>query len=78
MLQTQKLFYNIGNATILKQDYIIQFTFAALKAIRIAAYIAMIDCLIMILLPMLQNKKSFCNIDKTRINTDFFSMLQNK
>jgi hypothetical protein len=27
---------------------------------------------------MLQNKKTFCNIEKSRINTDFFPMLQNK
>ena len=78
MLQAKYLFCNIGNAIIVKQDCIIRFTFAALKAIRIAAYIVMIACLIMILSPVLQNKKSFCNIDKTRINTDFFSMLQNK
>ena len=32
----------------------------------------------MILSPILQNKKSFCNIEKSRINTDFFPMLQNK
>ena len=32
----------------------------------------------MIVSPKLQNKKTFCNIEKSRINTDFFSMLQNK
>ena len=40
--------------------------------------IIMINCLAVILLPILSNKKQADKIEKSRINTDFFSILSNK
>ena len=38
----------------------------------------MINCLAVILLPIIPNKKQAGNIEKSRINTGFFSIIPNK
>ncbi len=70
MFSAKILFENIGDNII--------FFLLTLKKYILPLFIIMINCLAVILSLKVSNKKQADKIEKSRINTDFFSILSNK